>query len=178
MKITTYYEKKNHITILEVPDEECRSFEERDYQNRLEQAVDKKAVERRSLQQIMDEDFNKPTFNRNQTESRRHVLLSALDPEERYLADEAELLPQLLRREKYEELYRAIGKLKPKQRKLLYRIFWEEKKQAEVAREEHVTEAAIAGRMQRIYANLRKDLESKKNFSKKPLSFASFVSYK
>lgn len=166
MKIFTYYEQKNRITVLEVPDEECESWVERDYQNRLAKAGDKALVERRSAQQIMDEDFNKPTFNRNQTESRRHVLLSALDPEERYLADETELLPKLLRREKYEELYRAIGKLKPQQRKLLYRIFWEEKKQAEVAREEHVTEAAIAGRMQRIYANLRKDLESKKIFQK------------
>lgn len=166
MKIFTYYEQKNRITVLEVPDEECESWVERDYQNRLAKAEDKALVERRSAQQIMDEDFNKPTFNRNQAESRRHVLLSALDPEERYLADETELLPELLRREKYEELYRAIGKLKPQQRKLLYRIFWEEKKQAEVAREEHVTEAAIAGRMQRIYVNLRKDLESKKIFQK------------
>lgn len=161
MKISTYYEKKNRITVLEVPDEECKSFEERDYRNRLAQAGDKALVERRSTQQILEEDFDRPSFNRNQTESRRHVLLSAMDPQERYLADETDLLTGLLKKEAYEELYRAIEKLDARQKKLLYSIFWERKKQSEIAKEEGVTEAAVAGRMRRIYAVLRKNLEKK-----------------
>lgn len=164
MKISTYYEKKNRITILEVPDEECRSFEERDYQDRLARAEDKASVARRSIQQIMEEDFDRPAFNRNQAESRRHVLLSALDPEERYLADETDLLSSILKKEEYGELYRAIEKLNARQQKLLYSVFWEGKKQAEIAEEERVTEAAVAGRMQRIYAGLRKNLNYKNFF--------------
>lgn len=161
MKISIYYEQKNQMTILEVPDEECEEWVERDYQNRLAKAENKALVERRTAQQIMDEDFNKPTFNRNQTESRRHVLLSALDPKECYLTDEAEPLQEILMREKYEGLYRAMEKLEPRQKELLRRIFWEGEKQAEIAEKEHVTEAAVSGRMQRIYASLRKSLKQK-----------------
>lgn len=72
MKITVYYEDKNHPTILEVPDRECEIWVEDDYQRRLAEAEDKTAVERRTAQEIMDEDYNKPTFNNNQAETRRH----------------------------------------------------------------------------------------------------------
>lgn len=164
MKISTYYEKKNRITVLEVPDGECRSFEERDYQNRLAQTGNKALVARRSTQQILEEDFDRPSFNRNQTESRRHVLLSAIDPQDRYLADETDLLSGILKKEVYEELYRAIENLNARQKKLLYSVFWERKKQSEIAKEEGVTEAAVAGRMRRIYAVLRKNLEEKNFF--------------
>lgn len=164
MKISTYYEKKNRITVLEVPDGECRSFEERDYQNRLAQTGDKALVARRSTQQILEGDFDRPSFNRNQTESRRHVLLSAIDPQDRYLADETDLLSGILKKEVYEELYRAIENLNARQKKLLYSVFWERKKQSEIAKEEGVTEAAVAGRMRRIYAVLRKNLEEKNFF--------------
>ena len=81
MKIKMYYEDKFRPMVLEVPDEECSVMVETDYQQRLEAAEDKSLIERRSVQEIMDEDFSKPTFNRNHAETRRHVLLSAYDPE-------------------------------------------------------------------------------------------------
>lgn len=87
MKIRIYHERKDEAIVLEVPDEECEIMVENDYRRCLGLAEDKSSVQRRTAQEIMDEDFNKPTFNKNQAETRRHVLLSALDPEERYFAE-------------------------------------------------------------------------------------------
>ena len=36
-----YYEDKNNVTIIDVPDEECAIWVESDYQRRLESAEDK-----------------------------------------------------------------------------------------------------------------------------------------
>ena len=82
MKITLYYEDKNHPTVLEVPDEECSVMVETDYKQRLEVAEDKSSVLRGSVQEILDEEVNKPTFNRNRAETRRHIQMSALGGDE------------------------------------------------------------------------------------------------
>lgn len=160
MKISVYYERKEHARTLDVPDKECKEWEERDYLSRLAAADDKSSVQKRSAQQIMDEDFNKPSFNRNQTETRRHVLLSALDPEERYFSDNRDLQDELLKKEEYSELYLAVEMLEPRQKELLRRVFWEGAKQSDIAKEQNVTEAAVARRMKRIYAALKKILDS------------------
>lgn len=158
MKIRIYHERKDEAIVLEVPDEECEIMVENDYRQRLGSAEDKSSVQRRTAQEIMDEDFNKPTFNKNQAETRRHVLLSALDPEERYFADGMDVLSEIIREERYEELRRAVEKLEPQQRELIRRIFWENERQADIAREQNVSKPALAGRMKRIYAALKKIL--------------------
>lgn len=160
MKISVYCERKEHAQTIEVSDKECGIWEEADYQRRLAAALDKSSVQKRTAQQIMDEDFNKPSFNRNQTETRRHVLLSALDPEERYFSDGCDLQEKIIQKEEYGELYTAIERLEPQQRELLGRVFWEGAKQSDIAKEQHISEAAVARRMKRIYAALKKILES------------------
>lgn len=158
MKIRIYHERKDEAIVLEVPDGECEIMVENDYRQRLDAAMDKSSVQRRTAQEIMDEDFNKPTFNKNQAETRRHVLLSALDPEERYFADEMDVLSEIIREERYEELRRAVEKLETQQKELIRRIFWEDEKQADIAREQNVSKPALVGRMKRIYAVLKKIL--------------------
>ena len=158
MKIRIYHERKDEAIVLDVPDGECEIMVENDYRQRLDAAVDKSSVQRRTAQEIMDEDFNKPSFNKNQAETRRHVLLSALDPEERYFADEMDVLSEIIREERYEELRNAVEKLEPQQKELIRRIFWEDEKQADIAREQNVSKPALVGRMKRIYAALKKIL--------------------
>ena len=158
MKIRIYHERKDEAIVLDVPDGECEIMVENDYRQRLDAAVDKSSVQRRTAQEIMDEDFNKPTFNKNQAETRRHVLLSALDPEERYFADEMDVLSEIIREERYEELRNAVEKLEPQQKELIRRIFWEDEKQVDIAREQNVSKPALVGRMKRIYAALKKIL--------------------
>lgn len=159
MKINVYYEDKNQPITLDVPDAQCEIWVENDYQQRLSAAEDKSAVAKRSAQEIMDEDFNKPTFNNNQSETRRHVHLDALDPEDKHLSDGTDILRDLIKREGYETLYSAIQKLQPQQKELLYRIYWNGEKQKDIAAEDGVSERAITGRLKKIYASLKKNLE-------------------
>ena len=122
MKIKVSYEDRYHPTELEVPDEECAVWVEEDYRQRLETAGNKSAVRRRTPQEIMDEEFNRKTFNSHQRETRRHVSLEAFDAYgRRNLGVPAE--EPFSRREDYPELYEAIDRLRPQQRYLIYQIF-------------------------------------------------------
>ena len=159
MKITVYYEDKYHPTILDVPDADCEIWIEDDYRRRLSTATDKSSVTRRKAQEIMDEDYNKPTFNSNQRETRRHVSINALDPEDKHLSDGSDILQELIKHEGYEELHEAISKLQPQQQELLYQIFWEGIKQKDIAARDGVSDRAITGRMKKIYAALKKFLK-------------------
>lgn len=72
VKYETYRTDKPPIeTIIEVPEDECAIMIETDYQRRLETAEDKKSVERREIQEIFTEDFNKPLYN-NWHKANRH----------------------------------------------------------------------------------------------------------
>lgn len=161
MKITVYYEDKNHPTTIDVPDEDCEIWIEDDYQRRLSAAEDKSSVTRRTAQEIMDEDYNKPTFNSHQRETRRHVSLDALDPCGDTLVGSSDVEASVCE-EDYSDLHRAISRLKPKQRDLIKKVFWEDIKQVEVAKAEGVSEAAIAQRMAVIYKRLKKFLTEEK----------------
>lgn len=61
MKINIRYD--NTITALEVPVEDFTLMIDVDYQSRLDAATDKSAINRRTPQEIMDEQFNKPDYN-------------------------------------------------------------------------------------------------------------------
>ena len=163
MKITLYYEDKLHPTFLEVSEEECTVMVETDYRQRLNAAEDKNAVQRRTAQEILDAEVNAPTFCRNRTETRRHVHLSA-DDLDRQTSDTMRDVPTDLLGADYSELHHAIAQLRPQQRELLRRVFWEGVRQAEIARQEGVLESTISERMRRIYQRLRKFLPDKKNF--------------
>ena len=114
-----------------------------------------------AAQGIMDEECNRPTYNNQQAETRRHVALEALDPEGDHLAGSQDVEADF-REEDFAELYRAIEKLRPQQRDLIQKVFWEDMKQIEIARAEGVNESAISWRMARIYARLKKYLDKEK----------------
>lgn len=61
MRIRILYDNKP--TYLEVPDKDCTVMIDSDYEERLSSAEDKEAVARRSVQEIMEERFNKPEYN-------------------------------------------------------------------------------------------------------------------
>lgn len=157
MKITVYYEDKNHPTTIDVPDEDCEIWIEHDYQHRLSTTEDKSSVTRRTAQEIMDEDYNKPTFNSHQRETRRHVSLDSLDPQGDTLVGSGDVASDVCNMD-YTDLRRAISRLKPKQRDLIRKVFWADIRQVDIARAEGVSEAAIAQRMAVIYKHLKKFL--------------------
>lgn len=101
-------------------------------------------------------EMDRQEYNINHKETRRHVILSAIDPADRYLTAETDLLRDLIDEEDHERLMAAIAKLQPQQRELLYRVYWNGEKQKDIAAEDGVSERAITGRMKKIYAALKK----------------------
>lgn len=75
-----------------------------------------------------------------------------LSPEEQMIHDSEQ-------NELKELIQKAIKKLKPRQREMVFMIFFEEKTQAEVAEYYGITESAVSQSMDRIYASLRKILK-------------------
>ncbi|WP_105325880.1 RNA polymerase sigma factor [Acidaminococcus provencensis] len=76
MKITVKYygldeSKAPLTTAVEVTEEECQIMVERDYELRKQAAPEGEPVTRRSAQEIMNEDFNKPLYNDWHREHRR-----------------------------------------------------------------------------------------------------------
>ena len=153
MRIEVYYEDKNNPTILDVPDDQCEIWVEDDYQRRLAEAEDNSTVEKRTVQQIMNEDFNNPTFNNNQTETRRHVSFDALEELGIDFVGEQGVK---IDGEEFAELRDAIAKLKPEQQELLKKVFWEGIKQVGIAKSEGVKKASIESRLHTIYKKIRK----------------------
>ena len=154
MKITVYYEDNRDRTTIEVPDEDCEIWVENDYQRRLTEAEDKSSVVRRTPQQIMDEECNRPTYNNQHRETRRHVSLDALDP----MGDTVVGAESAFSEDEYADLYAALQNLLPQQKELLKKVFWEGVKQKDIAETDGVSDRAITSRMQKIYAALKKSL--------------------
>lgn len=67
MKIRIVYERQ--VTTLDVPDEECAITIRTDYEMRLAVAEDKESVAPRSMQEIMDEQINRPEVNQEDRKS-------------------------------------------------------------------------------------------------------------
>lgn len=152
MKITLYYENKRHKTIIEVPDDEFTLMIENDYRQRLDTAEDKAAICRRTPQEILDDALNAPTYNRNRAATRPHKHIK-----EKY-NDREPSVPFGFYPE-YIDLYKAVEQLQPQQQELVMKVFWQGIKQVDIARDEGVAEAAISGRLARIYASLKKILK-------------------
>ena len=141
---------------MDVPDDQCEIWVEDDYRRRLSEAEDNSTVEKRTVQQIMNEDFNNLTFNNNQTETRRHVSLDALEKLGMDFVGEQGVT---IDGEEFAELRDAIAKLKPEQQELLKKVFWEGIKQVDIAKSEGVDDSAISWRLARIYKRLKKNLK-------------------
>ena len=155
MIVKLYYEKKTETTEIEVSDEECSLMIQTDYEMRLRNAKDGEEVLPRSVQEILDEEINKPTFNSNQTETRRHCSLDVMQEAGMDLSNEDDIeLPD----EKYAELRAAIAQLKPEQQELLRKVFYEEIKQVDIAKSEGVKKASIESRLYTIYKKIRKHI--------------------
>ena len=156
MKIYLYYEDKNKKTYLDVPEDECTVMIQTDYEKRLHEAEDGEEVMPRTVQEILDEEINKPTFNNNQTETRRHSYIEDMDPDDKHFDDGTDILSDYIQRESFEELYRAIKQLEPKQQELLKKVFFVGIKQVDIAKSEGVKKASIESRLHTIYKKIRK----------------------
>lgn len=96
-------------------------------------------------------------YNNNQTETRRHISLSALSFEGDFFATEDDDLAALFTDDSEEQkLKKAITLLKPKQQELIYAIYLEGMSVSEYALKEGVSQPAISQRLDTTLKNLKK----------------------
>lgn len=159
MEIKVFYEKKTEETRIEVPEDECTIMIQTDYERRLREAVSKDEILPRSVQEIIDDEINKPTFNNNQTETRRHSSLEAMSEAGFDFIGENGVTAT---EDKYADLREAIMELNEEQRELVDMIFFKGMKQKDVALIKGISASAITQRMAVIYSQLKKSIISKK----------------
>ena len=164
MKIKILYDNKP--TYLEVADEDCTVLIDADYEDRLYSAEEKETVSRRSVQEIMDERFNKPDYNnwhkfdRHRGQPKKQFLK---DGEEEDKTDGIDTVPDKSdeefrnRQYDYEYICEIIrNNLKAKQADLLIAIVLDGISVSEYAKHEGVTVSAISHRMETAIKNFKK----------------------
>lgn len=164
MKIRILYDNKP--TYLEVQDEDCTVMIDADYEGRLSSAKDNETVIRRSVQEIMDEHFNKPEYN-NWHKFCRHrgmpkkpfrkdvEATDEFDPMDYFPDNSDEEMRE--KKAEYEYMCDIIRKsLKEKQVELLIAIILDEVSVSEYAQREGVTVSAISHRIKIAKKNFKK----------------------
>ena len=103
-------------------------------------------------------DLDRQQENNDQKETRRHFSLNSMDYEGELFASAEDTERAVEHREDMARLYSAMEALSSSQRELVKKVYFEERKIADIAREEGVSEAAIRNRLKKIYSRLKKFL--------------------
>ncbi|MDE7330619.1 MAG: sigma-70 family RNA polymerase sigma factor [Lachnospiraceae bacterium] len=103
-------------------------------------------------------DLDRQQYNNEQKETRRHVSLDGMDYEGELFVSAEDTEGEAERREDMARLFFAMEVLSPAQRELVEKVYFEERKITDIAREEGVSEAAIRNRLKKIYSRLKKFL--------------------
>lgn len=164
MKIKIQFENK--VTYLEVPDEDCTVMIDADYQDRLLNANDKDAISRRSIQEIMDERFNRSDYN-NWHKFDRH----RGEPKKKFRKDDEiedamdimDTLGENADEDDRNQIYeyndicdRLRSNLKQKQAELLIAIYLDEVPVREYAKLKGVSVSAISHQLETAKKNFKK----------------------
>ena len=104
-------------------------------------------------------DLDRQQYNNDQKETRRHVSLDGMDYEGELFVSAEDTEGEAERREDMARLYSAMEALSPSQRELVKKVYFEERKITDIAREEGVDKSAISHRLERIHKKLKKILD-------------------
>ena len=106
-------------------------------------------------------EMNAEERNTTRKETRRHISLESYDLSgDRLDAMDGSPEDIICRREEIYALYQAINALNENQKQLIYRVFWLNESQYDIAREEGVSRVAIHNRLQKIFKKMKKILEN------------------
>ena len=103
-------------------------------------------------------DLNRQQENNDQKETRRHFSLNGMDYEGELFASAEDTERTVEHREDMARLYSAMEALSPSQRELVKKIYFEERKITDIAREEGVSKQSVHERVQRALKKLEKNL--------------------
>lgn len=103
-------------------------------------------------------DFDRQEYNNDHKETRRHTSLDGMEYEGEWFDSGQDVLGEVLSREDAARLYRAMERLSAAQRELVLKVYFEDRRIVDIAREEGVSEAAIRNRLKKIYRKMEKFL--------------------
>ena len=100
-------------------------------------------------------DLDRQQENNDRKETRRHFSLDGMDYEGEIFASAEDTEREAVRREEMARLYSAMEALSPSQRELVKKVYFEERKITDIAREEGVSHVAVRDRLERIYKKIK-----------------------
>ena len=161
IKITYETTGSEDTVIIDLADEEGDSWELKMYDRALKDTRNKKNVVRRTVQEIIDDEFNKPIFRNNRAETRRHISLELLKEDSIDIADQSSKNPYVETSEKLENgrLGRYIRKLNTDQRDLLRLKFERNYSNKKIANIKGVCLSTVYRELDRIIRILRNMIE-------------------
>ena len=104
-------------------------------------------------------DLDRQQYNNDHKETRRHVSLDGMDYEGELFASAQDTEGEAVRREDMARLYSAMEALSPSQRELVEKVYFEERKITDIAREEGVTKQSVHERVERALKKLKKNFD-------------------
>ncbi len=104
-------------------------------------------------------DLDRQQDNNDQKETRRHVSLDSMDYEGELFASAEDTERAVEHREDMARLYSAMEALSPSQRELVEKVYFEERKITDIAREEGVTKQSVHERVERALKKLKKNFD-------------------
>ena len=104
-------------------------------------------------------ELDRQEHNNNQTETRRHCSLDAYNLDDGLFPSDVDIERDLGITEDNRRLYAAIKKLEPRQQYLVEQVYFEGRKQIDLAKEEGVSHVAITYALQRAVKKLKKFLQ-------------------
>ena len=104
-------------------------------------------------------DFDRQQYNNDQKETRRHVSLDGMGYEGELFASADDTEGAAERREDMARLFSAMKALSPDQRELLEKVYFEERKITDIAREEGVSKQSVHERVGRALKKLKKNFD-------------------
>lgn len=101
-------------------------------------------------------DLDRQEYNVNHKETRRHCSLEAYNLDDALLPSDEDVERDVIADEDKKRLYKAIAALTPDQQELVRRVYFNNERLADIAREQGVSRAALTNRMNRIVSSLKK----------------------
>lgn len=101
-------------------------------------------------------DLDRQKYNVNHKETRRHCSLEAYNLDDALLPSDEDVERDVIADEDKKRLYKAIAALTPDQQELVRRVYFNNERLADIAREQGVSRAALTNRMNRIVSSLKK----------------------
>jgi RNA polymerase sigma factor (sigma-70 family) len=107
---------------------------------------------------IIDFDHREKLDERRET--RRHCSIHAYDPDGTRIADDTDIVRDLLDKEEYALLHRAIGQLTERQQHLIFEAYFKGKTHEEIAKEEGKHKSTITEGLAAAVKNLKKIMKN------------------